>query len=195
MREEKKKECLHRFAVLLGLVTPGWIAGGAIRDHFASQSIESDIDVFFKSHDDYKAVIDKLVNDRRVERKYIHKELACFKWRSVDVQLVGTHFFPSPKETMESFDFTVCCCALDSSEIYMHEHFMEDLAARRLAINKLPFPLSTLERLQKYSKKGFTACNGTLLEVAKALKSVDFEDKANALSFYPNGDPRFVRFD
>lgn len=195
MRPEKKTECLHRFAVILGLVNPGWIAGGAIRDHFANQSIESDIDVFFRNQDDYQSVIDKLVHDRRVERKYVHKELSCFVWRGMDVQLIGTHFFPGPRETMESFDFTVCCCALDANEIHMHEHFLEDLAARRLAINKLPFPLSTLERLQKYAKKGFTACNGTLLEVAKAIKDVDFEDKTNALSFYPSGEPRFIRFD
>jgi hypothetical protein len=195
MRDEKKKECLRRFAVLLNAISPGWIAGGAIRDHFASQTIESDIDVFFKSHDDYQNTINQLVNDRRFEKQYIHKELACFVWRGMDVQLIGTHFFPGPKETMESFDFTVCCCALDLNEIYMHEHFMEDLAARRLAINKLSFPLSTMERLQKYSKKGFTACNGTLLEVAKAIKGVDFEDTKNVLSFYPNGGARFMRFD
>ena len=195
MRDEKKKDCIHRFAVLLCLVSPGWIAGGAIRDHFASQQIESDIDVFFKSQQDYQATIDKLADSRMVQQKYIHKELSCFAWRGVDVQLIGTHFFEGPKETAESFDFTVCCCALDATDIYMHEHFMEDLAARRLAVNKLPFPLSTLERLQKYSKKGFTACNGTLLEIAKAIKGVDLDDKKNTLSFYANGSPRFTRFD
>jgi hypothetical protein len=87
VRDEKKKDCIHRFAVLLGLVSPGWIAGGAIRDHFASQQIESDIDIFFKSQQDYQATIDKLADSRLVERKYIHKELACFAWREVKVRI------------------------------------------------------------------------------------------------------------
>lgn len=56
MRDDKKKDCIHRFAVLLGLVSPGWIAGGAIRDHFSGQSIECPACRFHVSREEIEAI-------------------------------------------------------------------------------------------------------------------------------------------
>jgi hypothetical protein len=113
------------------------------------------------------------------------------------VQLIKKHFFPTPEETISNFDFTVCCVAVTpSGDVVHHERFFEDLAGRRLAINALPFPLSTLERLQRYVSKGYLACNGTLMQLSEAIKQIDLNDpSASNLRYYPDGTPRFVRFD
>lgn len=195
MREDKKKECIIRFSSLLAAIPHGWIAGGAVRDHFASMSLSSDIDIFFATKAKFTEAVELTKKNTAFKPQYTHDTLAAFTWQGKTVQFIGTHFFNSPEETIANFDFTVCSCAVDTENVYLHPHFFEDLAARRLAINELPFPLSTLERMIKYIKRGFTPCNGTLLTLSKAIAEVDLGDKVNTLSFYPNGSPRFIRFD
>lgn len=196
MRAELKTSCLSRFKPLLEIVSPGWLAGGAVRDFFSQQPTDSDIDVFFNDVEGFARAESTMNQADGVKKLYEHPAMVAYKWRGKVVQLIRQHFFASPVETIAAFDFTVCCCAVDLNEVYVHEHFFDDLAGRRLAINKLPFPLSTLERLQKYVSKGFRACNGTLLELAKGIQATNLGDpSANTLTFYPDGSPRFARFD
>lgn len=195
MRSELESGCKKSFEELLNAIPAGWIAGGAVRDYFARMDSKSDIDVFFSSRDNFRSSVELLIKLRGFRKLYDHDVIAAFRWKQKVVQLIGTHFFDSPQETIKSFDFTVCCCAVSKEGVVVHEHFLSDLAGRRLAINSLPFPLSTLERLQKYAARGFVACNGTLLEIAKAIKDVDFSDEQNTLAMYPDGTARFIRFD
>jgi hypothetical protein len=196
LRTEKTKECIARFHSLLSIVSPGWVAGGCLRDYFSGEPLTSDIDVFFANDNDFNSTVEKLKFDKRFTQKYAKDKLAAYDYRGTEVQLIGTHFFASAKETSEAFDFTICCAAVDLNEVYVHENFFEDLAGKRIAINKLPFPMSSLERLCRYSRKGYTACNGSLLEIVKAIQKVDLENKAeNGIEFYSNGSPRFIRFD
>lgn len=195
MRAETQQACIDWFKPILEAVNGGWVAGGALRDYFAKSANYSDIDVFFINEDAYNQARKKLKQLNAFKVMYSHKTLAAFKWRTKTIQLIGTHFFQDPAETISNFDFTVCCAAVDLQKVYHHEHFFEDLACKRLAINSLPFPLATLERLQKYAKKGYTACNGTLLTLTKAISQVDLEDKKNTLAFYADGTERFIRFD
>lgn len=196
MRDELRKSCISRFKPLLEIVSPGWIAGGAVRDFFAQQPTDSDIDIFFTDAVGFTSAVDTMALQDDARKLYENPAMVAFKWHGKIVQLIRQHFFASAIETIEAFDFTVCCCAVDLNGVYVHEHFFDDLAGRRLAINKLPFPLSTLERLQKYVSKGFRACNGTLLELAKGIQATNLgEPSANTLTFYPDGTPRFARFD
>lgn len=196
MREQLRNLCLMRFKPLLEIVAPGWIAGGAVRDFFSQQPTDSDIDVFFADVEGFAKAQATMVATDGAVRIYENPAMDAFRWRGKTVQLIRQHFFPTPQDTIAAFDFTVCCCAVDLNDVVVHEHFFDDLAGRRLAINRLPFPMSTLERLQKYVAKGYRACNGTLLELAKGIQDTNLgEPSANTLSFYPDGTPRFARFD
>ncbi len=197
MREQLKTGCIDWFKPILDAIPQGWIAGGAVRDYFARVKSDSDIDVFFASNEAQQSQAASLESALSGSKKVYDNETATgFVWRSQVVQLIKRHYFASPAETIKAFDFTVCCAAVDLNGVYVHEHFFEDLAGRRLAINSLPFPLSTLQRLQKYVQKGFLACNGTLLELSKAIQGLDLDNpNENVLSFYPNGSPRFARYD
>lgn len=196
MREQLKSGCAQRFRDILDAVPLGWIAGGAVRDYFARMDSDSDVDVFFKSNEDLAAGI-KTIEKAKAKLLYSHEHVSGYMLKNRHVQLIKKHFFEGPRETIAQFDFTVCCAAIDNAEeVFTHEHFFDDLAGRRLAINALPFPLSTLERLQKYVGKGFRACNGTLMEIAKGIQSIDLNNPTiNTLTFYPDGSPRFTRFD
>lgn len=195
IRKELVDKCIFKFKPILEMLHNGWIAGGAVRDFFANEDTNGDIDVFFLDQKSLELTINGLNHDIGLQPKYNNDSVAAYHWYDKTLQLIKTHFFASPQETIGHFDFTVACAAVDLKGVYVHDMFFQDLAGKRLAINKLPFPLATLERLQKYIKKGYTACNGTLLEIAKAIQNVNLTDNNNSLEFYPDGTPRFVRFD
>ena len=195
IRKELVDQCINRFKPLLEQCMNGWVAGGAVRDFFACEDTESDIDLFFRNRNALDLTIKNLESVSGLRKLYDNDAVIAFKWRNKVVQLIKQHFFASAKETIEHFDFTVCSCAVDLNGVYVHDMFFQDLAGRRLAINSLPFPLATLERLQKYIEKGYKACNGTLLEIANGIKETNLNSNANALAFYPNGTPRFLRYD
>lgn len=171
-----------------------WIAGGAVRDYFSVSYISSDIDIFFSNRPDFHDVYNFFIKVK-AKKVFENDRVVRFEYKKNSFDLVKIHF-NSPQETINEFDFTVCCAAIDTEQVYHHEAFFMDLAKKRLVINNLPFPLSTLQRLQKYIKKGYWICNGGLLDIARAIQVVDLNEPSNnTLEFYPDGQPRFLRFD
>ena len=176
-----------------------WIAGGALRDHFMQGYPGSDIDLFFPDGENWSIAkewyLDKARKSKIVYENSNTLKLYVKKFRK-QIDLVK-RFFPSPQATIAEFDFTVCCVAMDYEKVYHHDRFFIDLAARKLVINKLPYPISTLQRLQKYFGKGFRICNGGIIEIAKAIQKLSDEDIAkNHIEFYPDKRVRrIVRID
>jgi hypothetical protein len=176
-----------------------WIAGGCLRDYFSLGYHASDIDVFFPSREDFDkfSSISKFEGAGKIifENENTKRLLFTLNGKDVIVDLIKK-FFSSPEETISEFDFTICCVAMDRLFFYCNSTFFIDLAKKRLVVNKLPYPLSTLQRLQKYIIKGFRICNGGLLEIAKAISEIDLSNPdSNHLAFYPDGSPKFRRID
>ncbi|MFZ5955799.1 MAG: hypothetical protein ACOYT4_05220 [Nanoarchaeota archaeon] len=191
------QNCIKFFSDLILAELPAvcWIAGGALRDYFTIGRCSSDIDIFFPSEKEFKKAI-KFFKIQNILPTFSNERVTNYIWKKNKIQLVSAHYFSSPEETIEKFDFTVVCCAVDKENVSHHETFFMDLAKRRLVINSLPYPLSTLQRLQKYIKKGYTICNGGLLEIAKAIQKVNLENSTeNPIEFYLDGSVRFIRID
>lgn len=146
-----------------------WVAGGAIRSWFQTRTVTSDIDVWFPSESEWtnaKAVADKvwkLTKETTASANYS----AGKHW----IQLVRKHYFKDPESTISEFDFTVACAATDCRDCFFHDHFFIDLCMKRLAFNKIPYPLSTWRRCQKYMARGFVLCLDEELKLLEALKS------------------------
>jgi tRNA nucleotidyltransferase/poly(A) polymerase len=201
MNQQLESAVSYFKTIALDLLDPieCWVAGGAVRDYFTVGHITSDVDVFFKNKTDFDAAFSKLSEIQKPS--YSDDRIANFYIQKRKIQLIQSHFFDSPEESIKSFDFTVCCAAVDRNQVYTHETFFIDLSRRRLVINALPYPLSTLERLQKYIKRGYTICNGGLLELARGIQGLELDNDSekneenNTLMFYPNKQPRFIRID
>lgn len=189
-------ECYGWFQDLLEAVQPGWIAGGALRDYFQRKPLSTDVDVFFRSKTDCEQAIDNL-DAKGVQKIYSNDRLEGYLIRGLHIQLVKQRFFPTPADTVDNFDFTVCCAAVShDGEVVIHEDFFEDLAANRLAIHNMSYPLGTFSRMPRYIAKGFMPCSGTLHKIAKAIQTIDLNDQEkNKLQFYSTGERRFGRFD
>jgi len=172
-----------------------WIAGGCLMSYFSGQTLTSDIDIFSYNQDNIDIAC------RYFEETYSQKPTSEFEtivnyWKEGKKFQFVKRYFKNPIDCIDQFDFTVCCVALNKDRLIIHKRFFMDLARRRLVLHKLFFPLSTMQRIQKYVKKGFWICNGGLLDIANAIQNVNFQDpNQNVLEFYPNGDARFVRMD
>lgn len=172
-----------------------FIAGGAIRDYFSLGYINSDIDVFFSNEIDFQKALD-VFKSLGIKSIYENDNFIEFIHNNKRIQLIKKHWLQNPQESIENFDFTVCSVAVDYNKVYYHETFFMDLAKKRLVINKLHFPISTLQRLQKYIIKGYRICNGGLLEIVKEIQKLDLTNsKSNNIEFYSDGSPRFLRYD
>lgn len=177
-----------------------WIAGGAVRDYFATGKMtESDIDFFMA---DRKSMA-RLVLILRKVFKFKHymitknaiKGFGLVGGKKQDIDIVKIEC-ESMESTIDRFDYTICCFAVNRKSVVFHPSAPFDLMAKRLVINNITFPLSTLQRVQKFLKRDYWICNGGMVEIAKAIAKVDFENPdQNNIEFYPDGSPRIVRID
>lgn len=163
-----------------------WIAGGSIRDYFQKGYSKNDIDFFCVDRKSMADLVRWLRNERQFKHFLITKNAIKgyieFKGKKIDVDIVKKPF-QNPTDSIEKFDFTVCCFACNADNFYYHISAPYDLLRNKLVINDLPHPVDTLKRLNKYIKKGFTACNGTLMTLAKSLAEQDPND-ASIFEFY-----------
>lgn len=197
-----------------------WVGGGCVRDYFSVGKLTSDIDLYFICEEDYlkckkyfieqdTVTISKEEDGKTIITKFPKQKAKIifendnvtkiiYKGRPYDLV---RKYFPSASETIKEFDFTVCCAAVDIHNVYTHETFFIDLAKRQLMINKLPFPLSTMWRMQKYIQKGYYMCSGEMLKLSKAIGDLQTntkEGEENAIDLQPmseGGSPRFLTFD
>lgn len=178
------------------------VAGGAVRDFLAGDKIK-DIDVFCQSAADEDALVNFFYQEsNRPDPSVIllnqNDKLANYKVNGRWVQIIrGKYYDLDSDELIKSFDFTICCGMVRADGSFRATPtFFQDTLAKHLRINQITFPLSTLERLQKYVKRGYTACNGTLLAITQSLQKVDLKNpKEDTLRFYPDGTPRFTGVD
>lgn len=176
------------------------IAGGAIRDYLSDVEIK-DIDIFSNDKEAEDTLIkywNKLAkNGDAVKIINENDALLNIKWEGRWFQLIKSKYYDmTTTAVIDSFDYTICCAMLVDDAFRCNQTFFQDTLAKHLRVNKITFPLSTLERMQKYIQKGYTACNGTLLEISKACATIDYNNpKEDTLRFYPDGTPRFFGVD
>lgn len=167
-----------------------WIAGGAVCSAVQHEKI-NDFDVFSNSPG---LVQDALAQSGHKMTFEIEGRFRNYLVFGHKVQVI--HGFPvdSAEDIINMFDYTCVCGAYTPDEFVCHDRFWQDNATKRLVVNGLPYPLSTMERMAKYAKRGFTPCPVGLLALAKAIQGleVDWDNpEENVLAFYPDGTPRF----
>ncbi len=141
-----------------------WIAGGALRKIFANEHhLDADIDIYFPSNGDHQTakrnLLDRGAKENRQTENAISLELGGFLYDLVKIE------YKSALETIEEFDFTVCCAAVDRENLYYHKAFFKDLENKELYVNNFKNSGIILGRLQKYIKKGYSAPSDALISI------------------------------
>lgn len=183
------------------------VAGGAVRDKLLDLDIK-DYDLFVDS----KSTEDSLMKflSEKGKATHINSQTANYTFEGKWLQVVRNKYYSMDNTSViDSFDFVHCCAMVTMDKFHTHSDFYKAVATKHIMVNKLSFPLNSLERMQKYILKGYKACNGTLFALSSAInamdksifdlsKEVQTEDtkiKDNSLLFYSDGSPRFVGVD
>lgn len=132
-----------------------WLAGGAIRCLFSGETIQ-DYDLFFKNEQVLKQTIEKLdILKAKLVFKCPKGELYTYRINDMKIQLITKRFYESAKELIDTFDFTICQFSFDTETVEIGDNSIHHLIKKELHVNKLEYPVATMNRLVKYSKKGY----------------------------------------
>lgn len=153
-----------------------WLAGGALRRTLSNTEPDSDFDFFFRDADQLakfkSGLTERGLTEIRETEHHVH-----FRGRvgdsslERDIQLIRFAFYTDVEAVIDSFDFTICMVAFDGETLTTGEFALWDIARKRLAINKITYPVSTMRRMLKYGQQGFTACGGCLASILRETVS------------------------
>lgn len=184
----------------------GFIAGGCFKNIFNKERIK-DIDIFFESYSDFIKgceYFDTMTHgyerdDKRYEKYwflYENDNVKAYKEQKTGIVLeLNQKIFGTPEEILNQFDFTICKFAyyksynkdshVDAYKILYTDDYFEHIFMKRLVVDdKIPYPMSTFERMIKYIKYGYMPCRETKLKIAKAINEISKEEVVANKSLY-----------
>jgi hypothetical protein len=166
-------DSLMPVATLVGVSTQGpWLVGGSVRRLVTKMPQDSDFDVGLASKNQFDEVSERLMaaGFSAFSETRFHRELrGKLAERDIRIQLLKLKFAGSPQLLLEDFDFTICMCAFDGTQLHFGEFTLWDLGRKRLAINKVTYAASTIRRLLKYGRQGFSVCDGCIQTILTAV--------------------------
>lgn len=145
-----------------------WIAGGAVRRTIQQQKLESDVDYFFHDEGQRKVFHDAMLANGGwliSEKEHAITYGVKSEHNTVIVQAIIMAYYPTLDAVLDSFDFTITQFGYDGADLVCGPFSLWDLARKRLALHRLTFGVSTVHRLIKYTRQGFTACGGVLASI------------------------------
>lgn len=155
-----------------------WIAGGALRQCITNKPLSTDIDIFFRSEEQRLLVTTNISGNPRAKKLYTTSTAETWtvettvdgKSVSMKIQFVFIDYYKSMDALMETFDYTICqIVSGDLQSCIVGPYTLMDIAKNRLMIHRVTYPISSLRRLLKYTKQGFTVCDTTLGQLATTV--------------------------
>ena len=152
-----------------------YVAGGFIRRWWNNLKQDSDIDLFFKSQQDYDVVIKRLepltIAPAKITETNQMYELKVTDAWTIKVQAIKHKFYPSMEDLLDSFDFTICQFGFNGQNIVMTNEALIDSQRTRLVPHKIQFGASSLRRIVKYTQQGYFLCAGAATEFLKQVSA------------------------
>lgn len=180
-----------------------YLAGGCLRNLLGGDDVIQDIDLFFRDKEalekamkimkdydgrdegcwyeafrcpageliTYKSVIDKPDEDKTPED---------YKNRC-KVQFITKSFYESPEQLINTFDFIPTCACLYNDVLYTHPDWVRHVKKRTLGLHFVSYPVATLSRMLKYSKKGYHVAPDMLLDMVLQINENTFDESRLAL--------------
>lgn len=151
-----------------------WIAGGAVRRTLLNEPLKSDVDFFFRDEEQALA----FASDMEMRSAWIistREQVTTWGIKvnegkdTVIVQSITLAYYADLEAVLDSFDFTITQFGWDGESLVCGQFSLWDLARKRLALHKLTFGVSTVRRLIKYTRQGFTACGGVLASILEEV--------------------------
>ncbi len=148
----------------------GWLAGGAIRRVLTGME-PGDYDFFFQNEKHFEVWNEDASRQLKQTKKTEHHVQYEGELGGVHTKIQGINFsyFNTIEDMLNVFDFTLCQFAIDNKgTMYTTPEALWDLGRKRLVVNQISYPVSTMRRVLKYTNQGYTACSGCLQSVLMA---------------------------
>ena len=156
----------------------GFIAGGMFKNIFMKEKVR-DIDIFFNCEEDFLDALIQYSNDPRFKPSYKNDNCEAFldTKNGILVELIKSQHYPV-EEMISRFDFTIAKMAMYKVEnsdsvqynIVYHPLFFEHLHNKRLVIDDgMVDPVSTFNRVLKYTGYGFGLCYGSKIKLIEQI--------------------------
>lgn len=180
----------------------GFACGGCFKNIFNGEKIK-DIDIFFRSKEDFNEAVDYFNTEDKVYTfNYRNDNVVSFKHKNGIVLELCCKIFGEPEDILNQFDFTITKFAYykelvkedDGNSHYetfvcFNDKFFEHLHMKRLVLDdKVLYPMSTLERMFRYIKYGYMPCKETKLKIAKEIHNMNIIDIEVSESLYNGMD-------
>lgn len=154
----------------------GYIAGGCFKNLFLGEKIK-DVDIFFVTEKDCLSAIAYFEGNIDYIKGFTNDRVTRFKdtLTGLTVELI-TPFMNEPLEIIERFDFTITKAVYSRDEegayvFHCHHKFFEHLMNKKLVIDdQILFPLSTFNRVLKYTRYGFGLCGESKEKLIASLQ-------------------------
>jgi hypothetical protein len=181
------------------------VAGSSVATLFIGEMASNDYDVYFEGPGAFSAVFNRLVSlsdqpgDSQPLAGYRLMDQIGTGQASIEalsrlntvnfsakdkkpIQLVKSYWYNGPHSVLGHFDFTIVQFAYSNGEYWINPLGVLDGVAKRLVINNTSSPANTLNRIIKYTGKGFHATNATLLGLSDDIrKSNGYSTNADGL--------------
>lgn len=178
------------FDSLLAFIPEGAIiAGGFVTQVILEETNATDIDFFFTSEKAFRDTVDLIMNppddkEAWAWKGYKPKDDAVYDLdklgnvrfitfvhpRRPALQLLRMVWYEDATHVIDSFDLTVVQFGATGNTLVYNPASWLDLSRKRLVLNRMQFPASTLRRLIKYAHKGFYACPGSLAHICEEIQ-------------------------
>ena len=157
-----------------------WIAGGVLRDYFSDKPLKSDCDIFFPNLSEFDKAKSYLISKgAKVIWESENGMKVTYKGNTFDLVKI---FMPNPMATIGRFDFTISMFATDGNDVYYGNNSLKDLQDRKLVINTIVNPLSTLKRVLKHYRKGFTMSADETKKLYTSLNNLPYDETDDLLN-------------
>lgn len=161
---------LHKIVAHFGEDDGYWIAGGAVRAFMLNLPITTDVDFFFKTQEAFDAFVAKYEDGKRIVATEHHVTFkATIDEKTYKIQAIKIGFFETMEACLDSFDFTICQLGVHKGKLHSGPYTMWDLGRKKLTLHKLTYGAASVRRLLKYSTQGFTACQGCIVSLLRAV--------------------------
>ena len=167
---------ISREALLIGQRLYGCcIAGGAPLALYTGDVHKiKDWDLFFHDHPAMSNAVTEL---NRFGFTYVNSTnwSATYKKSGVVVQIVNWRLYRSIEEVFKSFDFSVCCFAVDGPNLVFTKQAAKDVEKGELNFLHTDDLIMCLKRIARYGQKGFMPSTECIKEIIKKAGGVDVD--------------------
>lgn len=163
------------------------LAGGACRKYFENQHMDhdkndllgdTDFDVFVFNQETFNK-IDRLLCKTYSTVHGFTSGLVKFKSKTHPIKKIDVIYnskYRSASEVIEGFDLRCCQCYFQEGRFTSVKEFLDDIIGKKLVISNIHRPYNTLNRLMRYSRKGYNLTEDAAAEFFDHIRILGDEE-------------------